>query len=283
MKENIKLLVKGIVIICFLFVSPLMPSIELFSRNKMPQFMIYSAKTEFDFELSEAFNMLEVVYKEDIPLREVDIQPTEIPELPDDTINDQYKVYIYSTHQGETYTDGKSVIDASYYLKQLLEKHSIEVTIEQQNFMQELRNQGLTYNESYLISRNAVIDAIVEEGGYDLIIDLHRDSLPRHLSYIEINGMIYAKLMIVIGGLSSHRESIINNSQILFDISNNLVHGIMKPALVREAYYNQDITENMLLIEVGSDQNSFEEVKNSLDILSQAIIKMREQNETIYR
>lgn len=188
MKENIKLLVKGIVIICFLFVSPLMPSIELFSRNKMPQFMIYSAKTEFDFELSEAFNMLEVVYKEDIPLREVDIQPTEIPELPDDTINDQYKVYIYSTHQGETYTDGKSVIDASYYLKQLLEKHSIEVTIEQQNFMQELRNQGLTYNESYLISRNAVIDAIVEEGGYDLIIDLHRDSLPRHLSYIEING-----------------------------------------------------------------------------------------------
>ena len=36
---------------------------------------------------------------------------------------------------------------------------------------------------------------------------------------------------------------------------------------VREAYYNQDISENMLLIEVGSDQNYYQEVKNSIEVL----------------
>ena len=46
----------------------------------------------------------------------------------------------------------------------------------------------------------------------------------------------------------------------------------MKKTMVREAYYNQQVNENMVLIEVGSNNSTFEEVSNSVDVLAQALI-----------
>ena len=42
--------------------------------------------------------------------------------------------------------------------------------------------------------------------------------------------------------------------------------------MVREAYYNQEMSENMILVEVGSNTNSFAEIENSVGLLSQGII-----------
>ena len=53
----------------------------------------------------------------------------------------------------------------------------------------------------------------------------------------------------------------------------------MKSTMNREAYYNQDIHENMLLIEVGSDQNTYEEIENSVQILADAITEMLKEEE----
>ncbi len=39
----------------------------------------------------------------------------------------------------------------------------------------------------------------------------------------------------------------------------------------REAYYNQYVSPNMLLIEVGGVENDFSEVKYSLEVLALAI------------
>ena len=44
--------------------------------------------------------------------------------------------------------------------------------------------------------------------------------------------------------------------------------------MTREAYYNQDMSDKMLLIEVGSDNNTFDEVKNSVDILALGIAQI---------
>lgn len=280
MKDIAKLVMKIFLVLLFLVLSPLTSAWNLLSDQWFSHLITYPASTQFKFELSDAVNMLEIVYKEDIPMRETDIEPTPVPELPQDPIQ-KGSVYIYSTHQSEAYLDGKTVYDASLYLETLLEAEGFDVTVESMDFMQALKDQGLNYNESYLISRNALIDALVEHSGYDLIIDFHRDSLPRESTYIEANGKNYAKMMSVIGGLSEHADVIIQNAQLLFDNSNIAVDGIMKPALIREAYYNQDISENMLLIEVGSDQNTYDEVVNSVEVLASAITKMKVNHETL--
>ena len=90
-------------------------------------------------------------------------------------------------------------------------------------------------------------------------------------TYIENNGKTYAKMMIVLGGLSSYFETIYSNAQRLVDKTNQIEKGIMKNILIREAYYNQDISDKMLLIEVGSENNYYQEVKNSIEVLSQSI------------
>ena len=81
-------------------------------------------------------------------------------------------------------------------------------------------------------------------------------------------------MMIVLGGLSSHFSNIQNQAMTLLDKTNQLQSGIMKNILVREAYYNQDISDNMLLIEVGSEENYYDEVIHSLDILAKSIDEM---------
>lgn len=241
--------------------------------NINDQFVLFNQTKSLSPIKIENMTMLNVVRKEDIPYREIDIdKQEEIKDLP--TNNEKKSIYIYSTHQKEKYLDEKSVVDGSYYLAELLKEKGYEVIVEDRNLSKELSDRNLSYDQSYLISRGAINDAIIEHKGFDLMIDFHRDSVPRNSSYIKDDTKAYAKLMIVLGGLSSHFNQIHLNAKTLYDKTNQIQHGIMKNILVREAYYNQDISENMLLIEVGSDQNYYEEVKNSIEVLAKAIDEM---------
>ena len=180
-------------------------------------------------------------------------------------------VYIYNTHQSEEYEGGETVMDAAAVLGNELEERGIHVVLETANFAEYLKAKGLDYNASYEASRSFMNDALVNYGGFDLIIDLHRDAIPREVSYLKANGKTYAKMMPVIGGLSKNADVIKNNSSTLSDIIDSKVHGIMRSTMVREAYYNQSVSDRMMLIECGGDVNPFDEVKNSMEVLADGI------------
>lgn len=274
MKTSFKILLKMILLFVVLFGSPLIKGIHATIGNFDEHFVLFNQTKSLSPIKLESMSMLNVVRKEDIPYREIDIdKQEEIKDIP--TNNTEKKsIYIYSTHQKEEYLDGKSVVDGSYYLAELLKDKGYEVIVEDRNLSKELSDRKLSYDQSYLISRGAINDAIVENKGFDLMIDFHRDSIPRNTSYIKDDAKAYAKLMIVLGGLSSHFNQIHLKAKTLYDKTNQIQNGIMKNILVRESYYNQDISENMLLIEVGSDQNYYEEVKNSIEVLASAIDEM---------
>ena len=42
--------------------------------------------------------------------------------------------------------------------------------------------------------------------------------------------------------------------------------------------YNQDLSENIILLEVGANENTIEEVTNTLDIISQVIKEKINEN-----
>lgn len=180
-------------------------------------------------------------------------------------------VYIYNTHQSEEYEGGETVMDAAAVLGNELEERGIHVVLETANFAEYLKVKGLDYNASYEASRSFMNDALVNYGGFDLIIDLHRDAIPREVSYLKANGKTYAKMMPVIGGLSKNADVIKKNSSTLSDIIDSKVHGIMRSTMVREAYYNQSVSDRMMLIECGGDVNPFDEVKNSMEVLADGI------------
>ncbi len=274
MKTSIKILAKLGLLALFIFISPLMQGIKATVRELDISMQLFNQQKSIAPIDIEAFNVMDMVKKEDIPYREIDVEPDDVVEVPEPSNGTQKSIYIYSTHQQEAYKDRSSVMDGSMYLGKLLEQAGYKVVVEDRNFTEELNALGLNYNQSYQISRNAITDALIEHQGFDLIIDFHRDSVPRESSYIEASGKSYAKMMIVLGGLSPHFSAIQNRALTLLDKTNQLESGIMKDILVREAYYNQDISENMLLIEIGSEESYYEEVMHSLDVLAISIDEM---------
>ena len=78
-------------------------------------------------------------------------------------------------------------------------------------------------------------------------------------------------MMFVIGGLSGRSDETQALAQTLYDKIEQIQPGIMKQTMTREAYYNQQMSENMILIEVGTNNNTFEEVENSVGVLAEGI------------
>lgn len=180
------------------------------------------------------------------------------------------RIYIYSTHQQEEYEDA-GVFEASHYLANCLQTLGYEVIVEENNFYDYASNNGLNYNHLYQVSNIFLNQALKTYGSFDFIIDFHRDSVGANVTQLVTDTKNYAKLMFVVGGLSDKVETVKETSQILSNNVENYQPGISRGVMVREAYYNQYVSDHMVLIEVGGVENTYEEIKNSLDILAKGI------------
>ena len=96
-----------------------------------------------------------------------------------------------------------------------------------------------------------------------------------NVTSITINGKTYAKSMMVVAGISKNVKSATKISTTLTDKVNKHANGIMKDVMTRkEAYYNQYVCKGVILMECGSENNSFEEVKNTLEVVAVGIDEM---------
>lgn len=181
-------------------------------------------------------------------------------------------VYIYNTHQYEEYADGGNVWEIAYVLAKKLEEAGFYVVVEGNDFLLDAQRKGYNYNQLYLISRQFIQEAFVNYGGFDLTIDLHRDAAPKSaVTFVDENGKSYAKMMFVVGMKSENASTVMKHSISLTDKINTVKPGIMRSVFERQAVYNQDMDPNMVLLELGADTNTLEEVLNSLDILTEAL------------
>lgn len=288
MKTSVKIFIKLCLLTYLLFLTPFFTMLPQFLG--LDESFITSSVYEHDLteiSIKEQLNLLKV--EEGVTLSNPNVKKVEetsgeyvdnsnvTSNEPADTVVPQVtsdkKVYIYNTHQQEGYQNDKTVVDASVELSNLLQKAGIQVVYETNDFPGWLRNNGLDYNSSYRASYFYMNEALVNYGGFDLVIDFHRDSVPRESSYITIGDKSYAKMMFVIGGLSTNVDSVTALSNDLTAKINAIQEGVVKTPMTREAYYNQQVYPNTVLIEVGSDNNTYEEVKNSTNLLAQAIIQ----------
>lgn len=180
------------------------------------------------------------------------------------------KIYIYSTHQQEKYAES-NVFEGSKYLADKLKTMGYEVIVEESNFEAYAASKGIQYDDFYQVSNTFMTEAILNHGGFDLMIDFHRDSVGANVTRLMANDKSYAKMMFVIGTLSEKVEGVRADSTALSSLINHYMPGISRGIFEREAYYNQYVADHMLLIEVGGVENTFTEVKNSLDILALSI------------
>ena len=178
-------------------------------------------------------------------------------------------IYLYNTHQTEEYKDS-NIYEASKYMKDLLEAKGTLVTLEETDIASELKKNNLAYKDSYKITRELILKHMSDDMA--LYIDLHRDSSNYEASTIKIGDKSYAKIMFVIGGKHESFNENYNIAENLNKLLKNYNNKLSRGIFVRQSSsYNQDLSSNIILIEIGGPDNSFEEVKNSIDVLSEII------------
>ena len=170
------------------------------------------------------------------------------------------KILIYHTHTCEKYADGTSVIDAGNDLAEKLKNYGFEVDNICEDF-------SIDYNNAYNSSRNFLLNTDLSQ--YKLIIDLHRDSADYRIVR-NLNDNDYAVIKFV---FSTSNNNYIKQQELANNISNKILDIYSGDFTYEKGIldFNQDLSDNMILIEDGFNSNSIEEVKRSNGKIAKAI------------
>lgn len=209
------------------------------------------------------------------------------PSLKKPINNSKPQVLIYHTHTTECYqievprdvskiavynsTDFSKGVGAvgESVTKQLEEKYGVSTIHDQTN------HTASQYAESYTRSAATVQKYLDKYKDFDLIIDLHRDSnTSRSKMTATLNGKKYATYMFVLDRSNPHfakNQAVVDK---LISISNKLFPGVCRKTYYYNRgrkHFNQNMSNNSVLIEVGSHVSTLEEVLNSSDLISRVI------------
>lgn len=207
--------------------------------------------------------------------------------LDDDTLKPI--VYIYNTHQTEEYRKinindynvTPNVMHASYILKNKLSDLGINTLVESNNIKEILDINGWSYRNSYKASKMLAQDALEKNPSIKYVIDLHRDSVDEKIAKVTIDGKDYAKIMIVLGkgheGYDNNLNMASRINNYLKEFNENITRGI--DIKQNSGIYNQDLSPNAVLIEVGGPYNDINSVKNSLEVLASVYKRVIDEDE----
>ncbi|MBU3160109.1 stage II sporulation protein P [Clostridium frigoris] len=196
------------------------------------------------------------------------------------------RVLIYHSHTSEAYrTSNKdtSTTTASPDQSRNVVAVGDEITEELENkygisvIHDKNVNDTGDYNNAYKKSGVTLDKYLKLYEKFDLIIDLHRDSVVNKKTVLtKLNGEDVAQFMFVVTDKNpryTEQKKLINS---MMSISNRLYPGLIRDNPIWAyhwgmGFYNQNRSNNALLIEVGTYTNSIQEVKNTGKYLSRII------------
>ncbi len=193
-------------------------------------------------------------------------------------------VYLYNTHQTEEYSLNSTfdysvkpnVMISSYILREKLNNLGINTIVETNNMKEFLVKNGYKYNMSYHASEYFARLKEREYPSIRYLFDIHRDSLGRNSTVLEINDKKYAKVLFVVGLEHTTKDNNVGFAEKLDMETNNLLRGLSRGVSYKtgepiHGVYNQNLFGKSVLIEVGGVDNTIEEVNNTMEILSKVI------------
>lgn len=208
---------------------------------------------------------------------------------PKSEVIDNPLIYIYNTHQLENYNKREfedynitpNVMMASYIIRENLNKKNIPTIVENGNITDFLNTHGWDYSYSYLASSYFIKDALKKYPNLKLLIDIHRDSVSKNSTTVTINNRKYAKILFVVGLKNPNYQKNLEVMNKLNDITNSLYPNLSRGIMKKEGkgvngIYNQNLSANTILIELGGIENNLEEVLNTSIALSVIINKYLE-------
>lgn len=187
------------------------------------------------------------------------------------------EVFIYHTHTSESYAPGPA--DSSDESKNVCAVGDELAKELETNFgisvIHDKTMHSTSYNGSYTRSRETLTKYLNKYGDFKLIIDLHRDSvLSKNSVTAKLNGEDVAKIMFVMTKKNPHFNKNNEIATQMLDTSKKLFPGLDRGIMYYETgtkYFNQDLSNNAILIEVGANINTTDEAKGSAKYMARLI------------
>lgn len=193
-------------------------------------------------------------------------------------------IYIYNTHQTEEYKPtsfleysvNPNVLMASYILEEQLSNKGNVVLVEEESVSKLRTSLGLNYAGSYKVTRSMMEKAKKNNPTLKYYIDLHRDSLTHDKTTLTVDGKSYAKILFIVGLENSKYQENLDFTKKISDLLNQKVKGLSKGIYKKEGplvngVYNQDFSNRVILIELGGNENTIDEVYRSLIVLGEVL------------
>ena len=205
-------------------------------------------------------------------------------------------VYIYHTHSQEGYADSKSgdasmsVIALGDRLTEILtEEYGLSVL--HNPYAYDMVEGEEERSRAYNYAKADLEKVLEEHPSIQVIIDLHRDAVPEEMHLVtEIDGKPTAKIMFF-NGLSENREGEMESlpnpyreDNLAFSLQMMLNAEAYYPGFMRGIYlkcyrYNLHFRPRSVLVELGAQNNTFEEAMNAMeplaDIMTRVILTSR--------
>lgn len=195
------------------------------------------------------------------------------------------QILIYHTHSQETFADSvpgdtsTSIVGVGEHLASILrEEYGYQVLHHTGEYDVESRN------DAYSVSLPAIEQVLAENPTIEVVIDLHRDQMAEETRLVmDVDGRPTARFMFF-NGLSRTKTTgnigyLYNEYQeenLAFSFQMQLATEQYYPGLARKIYlkgyrYNMHLKPRTLLIELGAQNNTVEEVMNACDPIAHVL------------
>lgn len=143
--------------------------------------------------------------------------------------------------------------------------------------------KGFNYAKSYAYSAKTVQTAMAAHSALDMIFDIHRDALARDRTTVKLNGKDYAQVYFIVGTKNPNWKQNAEFANRLHTILEERYPGISRGVYAKSSQgngeYNQHLSPNSMLLEVGGPYNSLEEMYRTSDLLGELIAELVRQDE----
>lgn len=199
------------------------------------------------------------------------------------------RALLYNTHSHEAFEpitlkhDGKiavshrevNIMALSEKVKKQLEVNGVGTDIIDVDVTAEMNKAGIPYHKSYDVVRPYVQKAL-NDANYDIIVDIHRDSLKADRTTVTYEGEKFAQVVFVIG--EDHANYKLNQElaeRLMLEME-QIVPNITKKIVFKSGHgvdgkYNQDLHKRLMLVEIGGIGNDEAELNRTTAVLAKAI------------
>ncbi|WP_042347866.1 stage II sporulation protein P [Bacillus massiliigorillae] len=199
-------------------------------------------------------------------------------------------IYIYHTHNTESFLpelDEQKPFNASHnqknitlvgkYFSLALKQRNINSIQDQSDITAIVKERNLVFKDMYTISRESFTQTIKDNPSIKMAFDIHRDSGERDNTAVRINGKEYAKIFFTVSKSTHDYKENYKLAKFLHKKIEEKYPGLsrgvesLSKGNGHEGIYNQDLMSKTLLLNIGGQNNTFEETYRTVDALADII------------